>query len=55
MPDGSDGGKICGDREGKTHDEEREEIARAGQRRTLTEHTYYHRMQELVDIVQRYL
>jgi spore maturation protein CgeB len=38
-----------------THDEEREKIARAGQRRTLTEHTYHHRMQELVDIVQRYL
>jgi hypothetical protein len=37
------------------HDVERDEIARAGQRRTLSEHTYYHRMQELVDIVQRYL
>lgn len=37
------------------HDDEREVIARAGQRRTLQEHTYYHRMQELMDIVERYL
>jgi len=37
------------------HDEERKAIARAGQQRTLREHTYYHRMQELVDIVRRYL
>lgn len=37
------------------HDKEREVIARAGQSRTLNEHTYYHRMQELVDIAQRYL
>ena len=37
------------------HDNEREAIARAGQERTLREHTYYHRMQELVDIVSRYL
>jgi len=37
------------------HDEEREAIARAGQDRTLREHTYYHRMQELVEIVDRYL
>ena len=37
------------------HDDERETIARAGQQRTLHEHTYYHRMQELVDIVRKYL
>lgn len=37
------------------HDEEREAIARAGQQRTLREHTYYQRMQELVDIIQKYL
>jgi hypothetical protein len=34
---------------------EREAIARAGQERTLREHTWYHRMQELIDIVERYL
>jgi hypothetical protein len=33
------------------HDEQREAIARAGQARTLREHTYYKRMQELVKIV----
>ena len=37
------------------HEDEREEIARAGQQRTLRDHTYYQRMQELVDIVERYL
>lgn len=37
------------------HDKEREATARAGQQRTLREHTYYHRMQELVDIVCKYL
>jgi spore maturation protein CgeB len=37
------------------HGDEREAIARAGQRRTLREHTYYQRMQELADIVERYL
>ncbi|MEM4218057.1 MAG: glycosyltransferase [Candidatus Methanomethylicaceae archaeon] len=37
------------------HEEEREAIARAGQQRTLREHTYYQRMQELVDIVRKYL
>jgi hypothetical protein len=37
------------------HDDEREAIARAGQQRTLREHTYYHRMQELTDLVTRYL
>lgn len=33
------------------HEEERETIAKAGQARTLREHTYFHRMQEFVDIV----
>ncbi len=33
------------------HEEEREAIARAGQRRTLREHTYLHRMRRLVEIV----
>lgn len=37
------------------HDDEREAIARAGQARTLREHTYYKRMQELVDILERHL
>ncbi len=37
------------------HDHEREAIARAGQERTLKEHTYYHRMQELIDIVRNHL
>lgn len=37
------------------HDEERESIARAGQARTLREHTYAQRMRELVDLVRRYL
>jgi len=37
------------------HDEEREVIARAGQQRTLCEHTYYQRMQDLLDIVSKYL
>ena len=37
------------------HDKEREGIARAGQQRTLRDHTYYKRMQELVNIVQKYL
>jgi len=37
------------------HNEEREAIARAGQQRTHRDHTYYHRMQELVDIVRKYL
>lgn len=37
------------------HDEEREAIAQAGQKRTLSEHTYYHRMQELTEILDRYL
>lgn len=37
------------------HDDEREAIARAGQQRTLSEHSYYHRMQELTEILDRYL
>jgi hypothetical protein len=36
------------------HDEERETIARAGQARTLKEHTYDKRMIELVDIITKY-
>jgi spore maturation protein CgeB len=37
------------------HNKERETIAQAGQERTLKEHTYYQRMQELVAIVRKYL
>lgn len=37
------------------HENEREAIARAGQKRTMREHTYYQRSKELVDIVERYL
>ena len=37
------------------HDSERKAIAQAGQQRTLREHTYYQRMQELVDILSKYL
>jgi spore maturation protein CgeB len=37
------------------HDAERQTIARAGQERTLREHTYYHRMKELVEIIQKHL
>ena len=37
------------------HENERREIALAGQQRTLRDHTYHKRMQELVDIVQKYL
>lgn len=37
------------------HEDERTAIAKAGQERTLREHTYYHRMEELVDVVDRYL
>lgn len=36
------------------HDQEREAIAACGQQRTLREHTYHQRMQELVGIVSRY-
>lgn len=37
------------------HPDEAQAIARAGQARTLREHTYRHRMEELVPILQRYL
>ncbi len=37
------------------HNSEREAISRAGQERTLKEHNYYRRMQELEDIVCKYL
>lgn len=37
------------------HPEEAEVIARAGQARTLNEHTYQRRMEELVPILQRHL
>jgi hypothetical protein len=37
------------------HEREREEIARAGQQRTLSEHTYQNRMQELLDIIHKYI
>ena len=37
------------------HDKEREAIAKAGQQRTLKEHTFYHRMQELLEIVRKCL
>jgi spore maturation protein CgeB len=37
------------------HEEEREAIARAGQQRTLRDHTYSQRMQEFAEIVQNYL
>jgi len=37
------------------HDKEREAIARAGQQRTLLEHTYYQRMHELEEIVDSFL
>ncbi len=37
------------------HATEREALARAGQARTLQEHTWAYRMRELVDIVGRYL
>jgi spore maturation protein CgeB len=37
------------------HPEEREAVARAGRERTLRQHTYHHRMQELLDILRKYL
>lgn len=37
------------------NDREREAIAAAGQKRTLCEHSYYHRMQELIEILNHYL
>lgn len=38
-----------------SHDKERDAIAQAGQRRTLTEHTYFNRMQELLEIIPKYI
>jgi spore maturation protein CgeB len=38
-----------------SHDNERAAIAQAGRKRTFREHTYYHRMQELLDILKKYL
>jgi len=37
------------------HDEEREAIARAGQARTLRDHTYAHRMRELMGIIEKHV
>lgn len=37
------------------HSREREKIARAGQKRTLTDHTYLHRMKELLEILAKYV
>jgi hypothetical protein len=37
------------------HEDERKTIADAGQQRTLREHSYYQRMQELENIVRKYL
>jgi hypothetical protein len=37
------------------HEEERQAVARAGQQRTLREHSYLQRMQELVNIIERQL
>ena len=37
------------------HEAERQAIASAGQERTLREHTYFHRMQELLEILGRWL
>ena len=36
------------------HEEERRAVAAAGQRRTLRDHTYHQRMQELVSLVQKH-
>lgn len=38
-----------------THETQRAEIAKAGQARTLREHCYIHRIQELEEIIHRYL
>lgn len=37
------------------HESARAAVARAGQERTLRDHTYLHRMTELVEVVKRYL
>jgi spore maturation protein CgeB len=38
-----------------THDAEREAVASAGQQRTLREHTYYDRMNDLTRVLVRHL
>ena len=38
-----------------SHEEERQIIAKAGQKRTLGDHTYKKRMQELLQILRKYL
>lgn len=38
-----------------THDRERENIAAAGQRRTLADHNYFKRMKELVLLIEKYI
>jgi spore maturation protein CgeB len=38
-----------------THDKEREAIAQAGRERTFREHTYYHRVQELLHILKEHV
>lgn len=38
-----------------SHDKEREKIAKAGQKRTLKDHTYRKRMKELVQILDKYV
>ncbi|MBW8001522.1 MAG: polysaccharide deacetylase family protein [Planctomycetes bacterium] len=37
------------------HEDQRQRIAKKGQQRTLSEHSYSHRMEELVEIVDRHL
>jgi len=37
------------------HEDERQKIAKAGQKRTLTDHTYLKRMEELARIIKKYL
>jgi len=38
-----------------SHEDERQAIAAAGQARTLKEHTYRHRMEELLPILEKYV
>ncbi len=38
-----------------THEDKRKEIAISGQKKTLAEHSYHHRMKELIRIVSRYM
>jgi hypothetical protein len=37
------------------HEKERKEVALAGQNRTLNEHTYFNRMGELIEIIDKYV